>query len=105
MTYTFRHIALAAALIPGSLGALQSSEAQTRYVPSYTSQTQYVQAQPRQKQAKISYAQAKSIALSRHPGAKYQGMDLQGNTYVVRLEVSKGRVIDVRVDAVTGRAR
>lgn len=95
-------MALIAALTIGSFGALETAQAQTRYVPSYTGQVQYAQAKT---SAKISYAKAKSIALNRHPGSKYVGMQLNGNTYVVRVEVSNGRVIDVRVDAATGRVR
>lgn len=105
MTFTFRHIAVIAALTSGTVGALHSAQAQTRYVSPQSAQTYYAQANTNRTQAKISYAQAKSIALRRHPGSKYVGMQLSGNTYIVRVEVSRGRVIDVRVDAATGRVR
>jgi len=60
---------------------------------------------PRWAQQKISYSQAKSIAMSRYPGAKYVDTYLDGNVYKVRLLLQNGRRIDVKVDAVTGRIR
>lgn len=106
MKRTIGHIALGLALLAGSFSISSAAQAQTRYVgPSYAAPSQYVQSQPRRTQSRISYAQAKSAAMRRHPGAVYLGMQLHGNTYVVRLQLSQGRIIDVRVDAITGRVQ
>ena len=106
MKRTIGHIALGFALLVGSLSLNAAAQAQTRYVgPSYSAPGQYAQSQPRRAQTRISYAQAKSAAMQHYPGSVYLGMQLNGNTYVVRLQISQGRIVDVRVDAVTGRVR
>ena len=56
-------------------------------------------------QNKVSYSQAKSAALSRYPGAKYIDMYLDGNVYRVKLMLRNNRVVEVVVDAATGRVR
>lgn len=56
-------------------------------------------------QAKISAGQAKSIARKRHKGAKFVDISRKGNVYVVRLIKKDGHVIDVFVDAMTGRVK
>ena len=60
---------------------------------------------PQWAQRKISASEAKSIAMRRVPGAEVVDIDLQGNTYKVRLIRRDGRVVDVFIDAVTGRVR
>ena len=54
-------------------------------------------------QRQISPAQAKSIALSRVKGGQYVDLRKVGNYYIVRVRAPGGRVIDIRVDANTGR--
>lgn len=105
-------ISLISALLAASVAAVPASAN-----PGPTQQRGYVQApqampyympEPRRDnrwaQRKISYAEAKAIAMRRYPGAAYVDIALRGNIYYVRLE-SNGRVFDVRVDAVTGRIR
>ena len=53
-------------------------------------------------QASISASKAKAIARSRVPGSKYVDMSRRGNVYKVRVK-KDGRVIDVLIDATTGR--
>lgn len=60
---------------------------------------------PQWAQVRVSAAQAKSIAQQRVPGAQVVDVALNGNTYRVRLIHPDGRVVDVYVDATTGRAR
>ena len=60
---------------------------------------------PQWAQRKISASEAKSIALRRVPGAEVVDIVLQGNVYRVRLIRRDGRVVDVLVDAATGRVR
>lgn len=119
MMLKIKHIALSAALLAASAALPQIASAQqTSPHTVYRTQPVVIQtygqvqqpmprrAQPRRfAQAKISYAQAKAIALRRHPGASYVNMQLRGNTYHVRLRGRGGQIIDVSVDAVTGRAR
>lgn len=51
-------------------------------------------------------ARAKSIARNHVRGAKdVLDVTLMGNVYVVRVEKQGGRIVDVKVDAVTGRVR
>ena len=119
MMLKIRHIAVilaasaACAVLPGMAAAQHTSAhgaslsrpvVQHTWSPLQSRVQTNVQSQ-RYAQNKISYAQAKAIAMRRHPGAKYVGMQLNGNTYSVRLQTSGGRVIDVSVDAVTGRVR
>lgn len=63
------------------------------------------QSLPQWAQRKISASEAKSIALRRVPGAEVVDIDLKGNTYRVRLIRRDGRVVDVFIDAATGRVR
>lgn len=53
-------------------------------------------------QRMISASEAKAIARRRVPGAKYVDMSRNGKIYKVRLQ-KDGRVIDVLIDATTGR--
>jgi len=54
---------------------------------------------------RISYSKAKSIARSRHPGAEVVDISLRGNTYRVRLVLKNRQIVDVLIDAVSGRIR
>jgi len=66
-------------------------------------QNLYVQ---NQSQRKISASQAKSAAMSRYRGAKFINVQLVNqSTYRVRLQQKNGRIIDVYVDAYTGRVK
>ncbi len=56
-------------------------------------------------QRRISASRAKSAAMSRYRGAKFINVQLSGNVYRVRLQQKNGRIIDVYVDARTGRVR
>lgn len=59
-----------------------------------------------QSQRSISASQAKSIAMSRVRGARFINVQLVGGkTYRVRLQQKNGRIVDVYVDASTGRVR
>ena len=60
---------------------------------------------PQWAQQRISYSQAKSIALSQYPGAKYIDTRLNGNTYTVKLVLKNKQMVNVKIDAVTGRIR
>jgi uncharacterized membrane protein YkoI len=59
----------------------------------------------RKDERKISARQAKSIAQSRYPGAKFINIQNTGNAYRVRLQQKNGRIVDVYVDARSGRVR
>lgn len=54
---------------------------------------------------RISYSQAKSIAMGRYPGAQYLDAYLNGNVYTVVLRLPNTKKIKVKIDAVTGRIR
>lgn len=54
-------------------------------------------------QGTISPSQAKSIAAKRVKGAKFVDISRSGGTYRVRMLRKDGRVIDVMIDAATGR--
>lgn len=73
--------------------------AQAPIVYNQTVQTQ------RWAQTRISQAQAKAIARRQVPGATVQHIFLNGNTYRVRMLKRDGRVVDVLIDATTGRVR
>ncbi len=60
---------------------------------------------PRWAQQRISYSQAKSIARSRYPGAEVVDIALDGNTYRVRLVLQNRKIVDVLIDATSGRIR
>ncbi len=60
---------------------------------------------PQWAEQKISYSQAKSIARSRYPGAEIVDIRLKGNTYRVRLVLQNSQMVDVLIDAVSGRIR
>jgi len=55
---------------------------------------------------RISASQAKSAAMSRIRGAKFINVQLVNqSTYRVRLQQQNGRIVDVYVDAYTGRVK
>lgn len=56
-------------------------------------------------QKKISPSQAKSIARNKVRGADVIDISFNGNVYKVRMQKKNGRVVDVYVDAATGRVR
>lgn len=56
-------------------------------------------------QNRISASKAKSIALKQVRGGEYVDLRLVGNTYIVRVRAPGGRIVDVRIDATTGRVR
>jgi len=60
---------------------------------------------PQWAQQQISYRQAKSIALSRYPGAQYIDTYLNGNTFTVILVLPNTKKIKVKIDATSGRIR
>ena len=54
---------------------------------------------------KISASQAKSAAQRSRPGSKFVNIQMSGNAYRVRLQQKNGRIVDVYVDARTGRVK
>ncbi len=114
MTHRLRHIALCAVVIAGSFSAAITAQSQSdrkllplneKVVPVTPLSSSWQPPMRHYAQNKISYAQAKSIAERRVPGAKVVDISLNGNTYRVRMERRDGRVVDVYIDAVTGRVR
>jgi uncharacterized membrane protein YkoI len=74
-------------VLPGETVVVERSETGTKLV-----------------QRQISASEAKRIALRRHPGGKVVDIRRDGNVYVVRIDTrSNGRVVDVKVDASSGR--
>ena len=54
----------------------------------------------------ISASQAKSAAQRSRPGAKFVNIQMSGrDTYRVRMQEKNGRIVDVYVDARTGRVK
>ena len=60
---------------------------------------------PRWAQRKISASEAKSIAKRRAGGGEVVDISRNGNIYRVRVIRKDGRVVDVLIDATTGRVR
>ncbi len=113
-----KHITLFAGLLAATvLTAMPASASQSKrdtlYRPVTVTQpyarTQYqapqYRAQQRWAQSRISASQAKSIARQHVPGASVVDIFLNGNTYRVRMLRRDGRVVDVFIDAATGRVR
>ena len=75
--------------------------------PSRLHKSEYRSAKTYQKtaQKRISASQAKSIARKKVRGASVIDIALNGNTYKVRMQKKNGRVVDVYVDATSGRVR
>ncbi len=59
----------------------------------------------KQAQRQISASQAKSIAMSQVRGGEYIDLRKSGNTYIVRIRDRNGRVVDIKIDATTGRVK
>jgi len=60
---------------------------------------------PQWAQRRISASEAKSIALRRAGGGEVVDISRNGNTYRVRVIRKDGRVVDVLIDANTGRVK
>ena len=114
MTKTFRHITVLglAALATIAMAAPASAKpgqgknkakSYTIMAPSFlpSERTQV----PQWAQQRISYSRAKSIARSRYPGAEVVDIALDGNTYRVRLVLQNRKIVDVLIDAASGRIR
>lgn len=56
-------------------------------------------------QRSISPAEAKSIARKRVPGGEVVDISRRGDTYRVRVIAKSGKVVDVLIDANTGRVK
>ena len=56
-------------------------------------------------QRSISPAEAKSIARKRVPGGQVVDIKRRGDTYSVRVIKKSGKVVDVLIDANTGRVK
>lgn len=56
-------------------------------------------------QRSISPAEAKSIARKRVPGGEVVDIKRRGDTYSVRVIKKSGKVVDVLIDANTGRVK
>ncbi len=56
-------------------------------------------------QRSISPAEAKSIARQRVPGGEVVDIKRRGDTYSVRVIKKSGKVVDVLIDANTGRVK
>ncbi len=54
---------------------------------------------------KVSASEAKSIALSQVGGGEVVDISRKGDTYRVRVIAKNGRVVDVYIDATTGRVK
>jgi len=75
-------------------------------VPHY--EVQHVQVDVeiiRYAQKKVSPSEAKNIARRKVRGADVIDISLKGGTYKVRMQKKNGRVVDVYVDAASGRVR
>ena len=59
----------------------------------------------REAQRSISPAEAKSIARKRVPGGQVVDIKRRGDTYSVRVIKKSGKVVDVLIDANTGRVK
>jgi len=114
MTFRRRYIfKLAVPLLAAALMAAPASAAPGKskskvdfgqaYQQTFT--PQFVNDFPLWAQAKVSAGQAKSIARRKHPGAKFNNISREGNYWVVRLVKKDGRIVDVFIDATTGRVR
>ena len=94
---TKRHILSALMVASLSLGAI-SAHAQTAY-PTWSGEV-FLEAQ-----RSITPAEAKSIARKNVPGGKVVDIKRRGDTYSVRVIKKSGQVVDVLIDANTGRVK
>lgn len=119
MMKRIRHITIGLVLAAFALptGMVATSSAQSAPDPGRVLQSQpnwqaqrsnsvrslYVQ---NQSQRKISASRAKSAAMNRYRDAKFINVKLiNQSTYRVRLQQKNGRIVDVYVDAYTGRVK
>jgi uncharacterized membrane protein YkoI len=105
-----RYIALAAAaIIMAGASAVPASAKPGKWKKNpYSAPASFaptVNDTPRWAQRKISASEAKSIALRRAGGGEVVDISRNGNTYRVRVIRKDGRVIDVLIDATTGRVK
>lgn len=101
MTHIRRHIIGLAVLFGASLVMPAYAAATISPISSPMAQTTspYVQ----YAQSTISPSKAKAIAARRVPGAKFVDISRSGGKYSVRMLRKDGRVVDVLIDATTGR--
>lgn len=105
-----RYIALAAAaIIMAGASAVPASAKPGKWKKNpYSAPASFaptVNDVPRWAQRKISASEAKSIALRKAGGGEVVDISRNGNTYRVRVIRKDGRVIDVLIDAATGRVK
>lgn len=76
-------------------------------LPTSIEKTNRVEKFAQRKQERgISASQAKAVAQRSRPGSKFVNIQMSGgNTYRVRLQEKNGRIVDVYVDARTGRVK
>jgi uncharacterized membrane protein YkoI len=91
-------VALFVMLTAGSADAAPYWAKKDRAKPAPTASWQYVQRQ-------ITPQEARAIALSRVPGGEVVDIRRTSNAYRVRIIARNGQVIDIIVDATTGRIR
>lgn len=105
-----RYIALAAAaLLMAGASAMPASAKPGKWKKNpYSAPSSFaptVNDMPRWAQRKISASEAKSIAKRRAGGGEVVDISRNGNTYRVRVIRKDGRVVDVLIDATTGRVK
>lgn len=104
-----RYIALAAAaIIVAGASAVPANAKPAKWKKSpYSTQSSFapVNNMPRWAQRKVSASEAKSIARRRAGGGEVVDISRNGNTYRVRVIRKDGRVVDVLIDATTGRVK
>jgi len=106
-----KHIisAVAAAILSVSLAGTASAGSKAhkdnRAVSIAPSFAPAHQNKPLWAQRSISASEAKAIARSRVPGGEVVDVSKRGNTYRVRVIRKDGRVVDVFIDAATGRVK
>ncbi len=100
MTILRKHIIGAAVVFIGAVTAIPAQAAPSPLNPVSARQSvTYVQ----YAQNVISPSKAKAIAAQRVRGAKFVDISRSGNKYRVRMLRKDGRVVDVLIDAATGR--
>ena len=105
-----RYIAIAAAaLLMAGASAMPASAKPGKWKKNpYSAPSSFaltVNDMPRWAQRKISASEAKSIAKRRAGGGEVVDISRNGNTYRVRVIRKDGRVVDVLIDATTGRVK
>ena len=105
-----RYIAVAAAaLLMAGTSAMPASAKPGKWKKNpYSASSSFaptINDTPRWAQRKISASEAKSIAKRRAGGGEVVDISRNGNTYRVRVIRKDGRVVDVLIDATTGRVR